>query len=392
MNERGVAPVVLDDYVLLKKLGEGGMGLVYKAHQVSRRRDVAIKILRGRLATSAAERKRFEQEARLLSRLDHPGIVRALTCCQRGAYSYIVMEYVDGPTVAQAIERGPLPMDEAVRIILEVLRALDHAHQRGVLHCDVKPDNILIRSKDGAVKLTDFGLARWLRKRDRRVRNRVTCGTLQYMAPEQLSENADIDCRADLYGVGATLYHMLTACVPFAGESLAETILLKKQGVTPVREFRAEVPRQLDELVRSLLEPRPEARPQSAAEVIETLDTLDLAAEQLCVVLGKDPGEDARTDSAMTALELPAVTSAKEPTRWYLVGPEGVMELGTRHLEHLLRTGQIDLGTLAARNNPPTPFMPVGRHAPFRHLWDDLRARKVRLHEVACVPVRTGTC
>lgn len=374
MNERGLAPVVLDDFILLKKVGEGGMSVVYKAHQISRDRDVAIKILRRRLATSVTEQQRLRREAELLRHLDHPNIVRAFMYGQKGAYSYIVMEYVDGKSLGRLLQRETVPVDEAVRVAIELLRALDHAHRRGVLHCDVKPDNVLVDQANEQVKLTDFGLANWLH-RDSDSRDLVTCGTLPYMAPEQLATRPRMDARTDLYAVGATLYHVLTGHIPFAGDSIQDVLALKKRGTTSMRRLRGDIPPELDELVAWLMAPNPANRPASAAEAIRALDLLDLAASELCVLVGKNPAAPSG-DSSATCLDLPAEQTTGQPTKWFLVAEHGVQQLTTRHLEHMLRTGQIGLETPAARNDDRAGYMPVGYYPRFRHLWTDARTRE----------------
>lgn len=203
---------------MLGKLGQGGMSTVWKARQLSLDRLVAIKTLAAEYLPDAVARERFQQEARAAARLSHPGIVQVYDAGVAGDVPYIVMEFVDGRSLGDVLEMdGKLPEEKALRMALSVAEALGYAWQKDcIIHCDIKPDNLLI-SKNGEVKVTDLGLARFIGLRRRATPGGDTIvGTPNYTAPEQAEGLPDLDCRADIYSLGATLYHMVTGRLPFA--------------------------------------------------------------------------------------------------------------------------------------------------------------------------------
>ena len=219
---------LVEGYELLAKIGEGGMGTVYKAQQLSLKRTVAIKILQDKFAGDKAFIARFTREARLAAALTHPNVVRAVDAGVCGGLYYFAMEYVDGETVKAILEReGLLPERRAAEIALQIARALEYARTQGLIHRDVKPDNILI-DREGAAMLADMGLARVAEGisegATRITRVATMMGTPDYISPEQARCQEDIDTRTDVYALGATLFHMATGRPPFTGESQADVI------------------------------------------------------------------------------------------------------------------------------------------------------------------------
>lgn len=205
-------------FQIIEKLGAGAMATVYKAKQLSLDRMVAIKILPQKFMSNPQFVDRFYAEGRAAAKLNHMNIVGALDVGQAGEYHYFVMEYVEGRTVYDDImERNQYPEDEALDIIMQVSRALDHAHKAGFIHRDVKPKNIMI-TPDGKVKLADMGLARAVSDREAAEQEQGKAfGTPYYISPEQIRGEIDVDFRADIYSLGATFYHMVTGRVPFDG-------------------------------------------------------------------------------------------------------------------------------------------------------------------------------
>ncbi|RME76673.1 MAG: serine/threonine protein kinase, partial [Planctomycetota bacterium] len=200
-------------YEILEKLGEGGMGMVYKAKQINMDRIVALKILSPSFAKDPSYIERFFREARSAGKLDHPNIVRGIDVGEAEGYYYFSMEYVEGETLSQYLERvGKLNERAAAMVVIQVAKALDHAHQNGIIHRDIKPDNIFL-SKSNVVKLGDLGLA----KPEGDVSLTaigIPVGTPCYISPEQATNAGDVDIRSDIYSLGITLYQMLTGSVP----------------------------------------------------------------------------------------------------------------------------------------------------------------------------------
>lgn len=248
--------LLFPDFEILAFIGQGGMGAVYKAVQPELDRTVAIKVLPPETGADPEFTERFRREAATLARLDHPNIVKLFDYGQREGFAYFVMEFVDGVDLSQRIAKGPVPLNETFTIVSQLCDALQHSHERGVVHRDIKPGNILI-APDGRVKVADFGLARLVHPdaADHRLtRTHATLGTPRYMAPEQMTPAGEIDHRADIYAVGVVLYEMLTGAIP-AGS------------FDPPSEKVASLNPRIDEVVLRALSAEPERRHATAAEV-----------------------------------------------------------------------------------------------------------------------------
>jgi serine/threonine-protein kinase len=247
-------------YSLQRELGRGGMGIVYLAHEVALDRPVALKLLPPHLAADAALRERFMREARTAARLSQPNIVSIHTVEQVGNFVFFTMAYVEGETLGAAVRRrGPLPAAEAARIVREVAWALAYAHAQGVVHRDVKPENILLEQGNGRALVTDFGIAQVSAGPGLTGRGEVL-GTAEFMSPEQASGEA-VDERSDIYSLGVVAYFMLTGRLPFEGETVA-AILAKHitQAAPPVAGAAPEVPRHLAQAVDRCLAKNPSDR------------------------------------------------------------------------------------------------------------------------------------
>jgi eukaryotic-like serine/threonine-protein kinase len=241
----------LGTYRLIEKLGEGGMGEVYRALDEMLDRDVALKMLKPELARRQATVDRFRAEAITLAKLDHPGIARIHGCSRHDDRWFIVMEFVRGETLLARLHRaGRLPWTEAVPIVCQLLDALEYAHRRGVIHRDMKPANVLM-STEGTVKVTDFGIARVLGT-ERATRTGHIVGTLEYMSPEQV-RGEEVDGRADLYAVGILLHELLAGRVPFRGA--AEYDVMRQHLTAPVPSLRGlpDVPAWFDDILQRAL-------------------------------------------------------------------------------------------------------------------------------------------
>jgi hypothetical protein len=260
-------------------LGEGGFGSVHLAED-NIGRQVALKVLHPQVADDEMLSGYFKREAVALGRLSHANIVQIHSFEQAADKTFIVMEYVDGPTLSAILKtRDLLPLDDTLAIFVQVLRALGHAHAKGVIHRDIKPGNIML-TQDGKVKIADFGIAR-VTGTEKLTKTGTGAGSLLYMSPEQI-KGKGIDQRSDIYSLGATLFQMLTGSTPFQGDSDYD-IMTKQLNVPapPLREFRGDLSPALEAVVLRALAKRKEDRFQSAEEMATALETLRTAGEVL---------------------------------------------------------------------------------------------------------------
>src|SRR5262245_42209814 len=216
----------LGDYELLEEVGRGGQGVVFRARQKSLNRTVALKVISLGQWTSQAHLKRFRREAEAAASLDHPGNVPIYEVGERDGSCYFSMKFVEGGQLDEVVKHAPMSVRQAAELIAKLARTVHHAHERGILHRDIKPGNILLDAK-GNPHLTDFGLARLLETESTVTRTTEALGTPSYMAPEQAQgHNAQLSSATDVYGLGAVLYQLLTGHPPFLGETTYETIRL----------------------------------------------------------------------------------------------------------------------------------------------------------------------
>jgi serine/threonine-protein kinase len=267
-------------YELLEKIGQGAMGTVYKARQTSMNRLVAVKVLNPRLADNPEFLRRFTREAHLAAKLSHNNIVQAIDVGSAGGLQYFVMEFVPGTTIKEELEAGKIYEEkEAVDIILQIAQAIQHAFRRGLIHRDIKPANIIL-TLDGIAKLADLGVAR---ETDdialARAEKGLTIGTPFYIAPEQARGHEDVDVRADIYSLGATLYHMVTGRYPFPGTGVEAVLLAHvKQELTPPDHINTKLSSGLGEVVEVMMAKDREDRYRHPDDLIFDLECL-LAGE-----------------------------------------------------------------------------------------------------------------
>ena len=271
----------LGPYQIVESIGAGGMGEVYRATDTRLDRPVAIKVLPAHLSSGAGMRERFEREARAISSLSHPNICSLFDLGRHDGVDYLVMELLEGQTLAERIARGPLPTEQILRYGREIASALDKAHRQKIIHRDLKPGNVFL-TRSG-VKLLDFGLAKFtaaqgavpldgptaVQERERPLTAEGSLiGTIPYMSPEQL-EGKDVDERSDIFSLGAILYEMATGRRPFQGSNQASLIAsILTHEPQPVSELRSTTPPSLDRLIRACLEKNPDDRVQTAHDVM----------------------------------------------------------------------------------------------------------------------------
>jgi len=269
------APMLMDfgDYELLEQIGRGGQGVVFRAHQKSLNRIVALKVIGlGRWATEA-HLKRFRLEAEAAARLEHPGIVPIYEVGERDDSCYFSMRFVEGGQLDAILKRESMPIRQAAELIAKIARTVHYAHEHRILHRDIKPGNILLDAK-GEPHLTDFGLARLVESESSVTHTLEVLGTPSYMAPEQaVGNNAAVSSVTDVYGLGAVFYQLLTGQPPFAGGTTYETIkLLLDTEPRPLRLLNPKIDRDLSTICLKCLEKDPQRRYSSALALAEDLD------------------------------------------------------------------------------------------------------------------------
>jgi eukaryotic-like serine/threonine-protein kinase len=271
-------------YQIIEKLGKGSMGIVFKARQIAVDRIVAVKILLDALAQNKEFIKRFDREAKIAAKLSHNNIVNAIDAGEVNSYHFFVMEYVEGQNIKDELDKNKVFEEkEAIDIIMAVAEALKHAHQRGLIHRDIKPENIIL-TKDGGVKLADLGLARLTADEKWAMSEAgMAIGTPYYISPEQVRGQVDVDIRADIYSLGATLYHMVTGCVPYSGDTPLEVMrkhVDKNVTFTPPDHINTKLSSGLGMVVETMMAKNRENRYRNPDDLI-----LDLK----CLLQGESP-------------------------------------------------------------------------------------------------------
>lgn len=259
-------------YEMISVLGIGGMAVVYKAFDHKLKRHVAIKVLRDDVAVDTQSRRRFRTEYEAVGMLSHPNIRAVYDVVSSGDTEYIVMEYVDGINLKQYLKKkGMLSWKEVLHFSAQIARALSHAHSKGIIHMDIKPQNIIL-PRDGTVKIADFGIAHLEESGERGDDADEALGSIHYIAPEQARGEA-VDGRTDIYSLGVVMYEMLTGQIPFDGESVAE-VAVKHFTITPElpTTLNPEIPPELEEITLKALQPNPADRYAQAGEMLADLE------------------------------------------------------------------------------------------------------------------------
>lgn len=324
---------ILDNrYELMEFVGKGGMALVYRAIDRRTGHSVAVKILRPEYNQDAEFTGRFEREATAASRMSHHNIVNLLDVGQDGDIRYLVMEYVNGQTLKDVIrQKGALQPDVAAQIGIRILSALQHAHNNGIIHRDIKPQNILMDA-EGHIKVSDFGIARVAGANTISSEDSVM-GSVHYFSPEQ-AKNENVTFASDLYSVGVCLYEMMTGLPPFDGETPVSVALQHINAVPrPMREIRPGIPPAMDRVVHKAMEKRPEKRYQSALEMAQDLQRALQEPDGAWIAREQEKPQQAQ--------QVPSVTGRQRPvhSRKWLWTRIGMIAMGVGILAALALGG-----------------------------------------------------
>lgn len=351
----------LGDFKLVKKLGQGGMGEVFLAQQISLDRPVALKVMAKQFSSQEAFVKRFKREAQSMAKLDHPHIVRGYAVGEDQGLLFLAMELVKGKSLQDWMnELGKLPVGDALHVALIVADALKHAHEINLIHRDIKPDNILVTEK-GIVKVSDMGLAKATDEDMSMTQSGTGLGTPYYMPPEQARNAKYVDHRCDIYALGGTLYYFLTGKLPYSGDSAMELIMAKEKGTfTRVRQLNPAIPERLDLMIDKMLAKDPKHRYQTCDELIRDLSSLHLENAALSFIPN---GESSAATSKMPRVPAPAApvptahsgaaAGAQEDHVWHVLtfGADGKprkVKMTTGQIKQQFKTGQLDVRTKAA--------------------------------------------
>lgn len=291
------ASLTFGNYVILDKLGQGGMGVVLKAEHQRMRRVVALKVLSPNAVKTPDAVRRFEREVQAAAKLEHPNIVTAYDADKANTMTFLVMQFVDGDDLAAIVKkRGPFPLDRAVDCVLQAARGLEFSHKRGVIHRDIKPHNLLL-GKDGVVKILDMGLARIEDPMGQSPEASLTetgtvMGTIDYMSPEQALDTKTANARSDIYSLGCTLYYLLTGAAPYPADTLMQRLLAHREAPIPQLP---NVSSAVQAIFRRMVAKKMEERYSSMTEVIADLQRCLTASPTLPVAV-----VDSTVDSNLT--------------------------------------------------------------------------------------------
>ncbi|MCC9606111.1 DUF1080 domain-containing protein [Blastopirellula sp. JC732] len=350
----------LGRYVILDKIGEGGMGQVYRAWHSRMDREVALKVLPRESMSKADGVARFNQEVQVASQLSHPNIVTAFDADEAEGLHFLVMEFVNGKDLSSIVRRdGPLSVSQAIDCVTQAARGLEYAHSVGLVHRDIKPANLLL-DDSGVVKILDMGIARMEGSDDTNLtQNGVVMGTIDYMAPEQAIDAKSVDGRADIYSLGCSLYFLLTRRPPFTGETLMAKLLAHRDVLPPkLQGLRKDIPAGLELIYQKCMAKRPDHRYANATELIADLEKLGPQASGAMAPIGLQRPEAELETSPTGVLETQAYVGtnlAVSParslvtelrTKLRLPDRFGVIFLGIVGLVLLLIGGYFGMGFL----------------------------------------------
>jgi tetratricopeptide (TPR) repeat protein len=335
----------LAGYEIREKLGEGGMGVVYLAHDATLNRPLAIKVIRPH-GLGAAGKDRFLHEARACSAISHPNIVTVYAAGEEDGNLYLAMELLEGRTLTEVITEHPIPWEQAVRWTIDLLDALSRLHEAGVVHRDLKPENVMV-SPDSQVKLMDFGIARLTASETITV-DGTTMGTVFYMSPEQAA-GVKVDARSDIFSLGIVLYQMLSGELPFTGDHpMVVMYSISNEQPRPLAEFDIELPEELVTLLGKALEKKPDNRFVDAGEFRDALAGL--------IEPGEADGAPATGRSNLVRIVLPVAVITAAVILFLIFGgrgPKGDRDLAQQHNEKALALqdqGEIGEAKLEFRN------------------------------------------
>ncbi len=351
-------------YKILERLGSGGFAQVYLCEHKLMRRRVAVKVLPVAKTKGSSAMDRFYREARALDKLDHPNIVHFYDVDKEGDLHFLVLEYVDGSNLQEIVRKsGPMPVARACNYIAQAAHALQHAHEHGMVHRDVKPGNILV-SRDGVVKMLDLGLAMVLDEKENqltRIHEDGTLGTADYLSPEQAMDSHDVDTRTDIYSLGVTFYFLLTGRPPYEGLQIADKLLAHQmKQPPPITETRSDVPAGVLAILNKMMAKKAEQRYAEPGEVAEALApfiqsaTVPPSADEMPMLSPAASGPS--SDAALTAAKpTPAVPT---PAAAVAAAPHAVAEQAPwEQAAEETRPTSSDF-------TPDVPFQPAARNKP----------------------------
>lgn len=370
-------PERMGNFRIIRKLGQGGMGAVYLAHQENLDRQVALKVMAPAVAQRPGFVERFYREARAMAKLDHPNVVRGFDVGEANGQHYVAMELIDGKSMQDWLNQlKQLDVGDAIHVTIKAADALQHAHDMGLIHRDIKPDNMLVTSK-GVVKVSDLGLAKQVDEDNSMTQSGTGLGTPYYMPPEQARNAKHVDHRSDIYALGSTLYHFVTGRYPFTGESTLELILAKEKGTfTPANRINKNVPERLALMIDKCLAKDPKHRYQSCNDLIRDLESLGLAAATLSFIpnagsnaaaqlnpKSRPVGAPSAAVTSAPAVRTAAATGAAAPAAkapasaegvWYVRYPDESgkvkeAKLSTAQLLTVIKSGQLDMRAKASK-------------------------------------------
>ena len=358
--------IIMDEYLLLEQLGEGGMGTVYKARHRLMNRLVALKVIRKTMVANQDSIKRFRREIEAVAKLAHPNVVMAYDAKEGAGNQFFVMEYVEGTNLTNLVKRqGPVSVALACEIIRQAALGLQHAHEHGLVHRDIKPSNLLLSARDNTVKVLDLGLAR-LQAEDGQANSELTqtgmvMGTPDFMAPEQATNPHDVDIRADIYSLGATLFFLLTGKPLFPGGNLDQKLSWHMKAQPPALDKACpEAPPALAEVLGRMLAKRPAERFATPAEVAAALAPFAQGNSSLynqTVTIGVASPEAPTVSSSVTAVP-PQAKTLPLPWVWLGGGLLGFVVL-LLLLVRLFPTPSFDGFATKKDDKPPPPTLAV---------------------------------
>ena len=335
----------ISHYRILDKLGEGGMGVVYKAEDSKLERPVALKLLPAHLLGNEDIRKRFEREAKASAALSHPNVCTVHEIDEAGGKTFLAMELVEGESLDKKIARGPLKLDEALSIAQQIAKGLEAAHKRGIVHRDIKPENIMV-GEDGHVTIMDFGLAQ-LTEASRLTKTDETVGTVAYMSPEQ-TEGSGTDHRTDIWSLGVVLYEMITGQQPFKGDyDKAVMYSILSENPEPITAVRTGVPMELEFIVNKCLAKDAGKRYKASEEL-----AVDIGVQVDKLKSGQSTVRKKQTEeSSGVALSDDLVPRRRLHLAWALAGVLAIVRVGiaaVRSRRRLRRGGRRSAALCAA--------------------------------------------
>ena len=343
--------IYFGDYVVIDKLGQGGMGTVLLAKHRRMDRLVAIKILPITILESKEAVARFYQEVKVAAKLTHPNIVHAYDAGEHHGFQYLVMEYVPGFDLSEVLSQlGPVPLPMALDYLKQACKGLEYAHRKGVVHRDVKPSNILL-SEEGEIKILDMGLARISDSPFNQAMTQLTTtgqvmGTVEYMSPEQAEDTRQADQRSDIYSLGCTFYRLLTGKSPFTRDTVVKTILAHRTDSIPALETGFPENESVNQLFQRMVAKQPEDRFQTVSEVIEAIECIengDLTEQPVGEVSASNDEQHSKVDPQATLADSqPESSTDLVPSESVQIVSPVRIEFGDRGYERRSRSNPHD--------------------------------------------------